>query len=96
MTVRLPRNHFRSSVEYSGTAPLFATMADPFRYPASEAHATGRDVERENRQFRIRWDITWFPNEIPEAMRDDTVPSCPACWAKWLLEVDDAIVVDFF
>ena len=96
MTVRLPRNHFRASVEYSGTAPLFATMADPFRFPASEAHATGRDVERENRQFRSRWDPTFFRNEIPAAMRDDTVPACPVCWSRWVLEEDDVAVVDFF
>ena len=49
--VRLPRNQFESSKLYTGTAPLFATMATLFNYPLAEARRTQRNVELENEQF---------------------------------------------
>jgi hypothetical protein len=85
--VRLPRGAFVESKTYSGTAPIFATMADPFSYPLDEARKHGRSVERENRQFKSRWSILRFHIAIPEAERDVTIEPCPQCAAKWYGEV---------
>ncbi len=49
MMVRMPRNKFEESKPYSGTGPLFATMADPFSYPIKEAKATGEKAKYEGK-----------------------------------------------
>lgn len=54
VTVRLPRTTHGESKEYSGTAPIFATMADMFSYPVADARKFGRNVQRENVQFQSR------------------------------------------
>ena len=71
-------------------------MADPFRDPATEAASQLRDVERENRQFRFRWDITRFPHTIADADRDDAIPAREPCAAGWCLEADELVMVDYF
>ena len=86
--VRLPRNHFQESRVYTGTAPLFASMASPFRYPLGEARKFGRDVEYENKQFRSRWTTFTFGVSIPEAERDPTIQACAMCGAQWYLEAE--------
>ena len=55
LTIKLPRTHFKSSLAYKGTAPLFASMGDLMSYPPGEALRTGRRVDRENAQMRSRW-----------------------------------------
>ena len=86
LMIRMPRNNFEESVQYTGTAPLFATMADLLKYPAAEAKSTGRDVEKENRQFRSRWEIIRFKESIPQDERDVTIKPCPKCAAEWFGE----------
>ena len=86
LMIRMPRNNFEESVQYTGTAPLFATMADLLKYPAAEAKSTGRDVEKENRQFRSRWEIIRFKESIPQDERDVTIKPCPKCSAEWFGE----------
>jgi hypothetical protein len=81
--VKLPRNHFEASAKYSGSAPLFATMANVFQYPLQDAQKTGRSVEKENGQFRSRWTIVTFVREIPPQHRDISIPPCPRCAAQW-------------
>ena len=58
--VRLPRNNFTASKLYTGTAPLFATMADLFSYPLDKSKKTGRNTARENNQFAERWSVVRF------------------------------------
>jgi hypothetical protein len=83
MMVKLPRSSFASSKLYTGTAPLFATMSDLFHFPPVEARQTGRDVERENVQFRSRWCIQRFQRSVPAAARDSTLQPCAKCAAEW-------------
>jgi hypothetical protein len=87
ITVRLPRGQYDESKKYDETAPLFATMVNPFSYPLKEARETGRSVERENKQFKSRWAIIKFQHEIPVPERDVTIEPCPCCAAKWYAEV---------
>ena len=87
LMINVPRNVAgAASVEYDGTAPLFATMADVFHFPLGEARQTGRDVERENAQFRSRWRIVHFGKAIPPQMRDRGLEPCPKCAAAWYAE----------
>jgi len=91
LMINVPRNVAgASSVEYDGTAPLFATMADVFHFPLGEARQTGRDVERENAQFRSRWRIVHFPTAIPPELRDRALEPCAKCAAAWFAEVVEA------
>ena len=84
--VRMPRTTFGESKLYEGTAPLFATMATLFTYPLADAKRYQRNVEYENKQFRSRWDIIKFNNEIPEHERDSTLDPCAKCAATWYSE----------
>ena len=86
LTVRLPRSHFAESKMYEGTAPIFASMADPFSYPVHEARKFGRNIAKENRQFESRWAIIPFKQPIPECERDVTLEACPRCAASWYAE----------
>ena len=81
--VRLPRNHYTESKPYTGTAPLFATMADAFSYPIQEARQTGRNIARENGQFHSRWNVITYPNPIPQSERDPSLDPCAHCGAQW-------------
>ena len=81
--VKLPRNHFVASKKYTGTAPLFATMATLFCYPMCEAKRTGRSIEYENCQMRSRWCQVVFRHSIPEAERQPALPACACCAARW-------------
>ena len=85
LMVSLPRNSFRSSLKYDGSAPLLASMCDLFSYPPREATRTGRNVERENRQWRSRWTSVCFSRSLPEARMQPTFPACPRCAATWYL-----------
>jgi hypothetical protein len=89
--VRLPRSHFAEGKMYTGKAPLFATMADLFSYPMSEARQTGRSIERENYQFKERWAIVPFRHPIPEEERNPTLVPCEKCSAQWYGAVADAV-----
>ena len=80
--VKLPRNHFKESLEYSGMALIFATMASPFEYPLSEARKTGRNVEYENGQFRSRLTTVTYRAAIPVEDRDSTLDPCERCGAE--------------
>ena len=93
--VRLPRNHYSESKLYTGTAPLFATMADAFSYPIMEARQTGRCIPRENEQFRSRWNVITYPWPIPAAERDPTLHPCPHCAAQWYQASADMEATDF-
>ena len=95
ITVRLPRNHFSESKQYSGTAPLFATMCDIFSYPACEARRTGRSIEKENRQFRSRWQVVHYRYEIPQESRDPTLHPCACCCAQWYAQAAPAEASDY-
>ena len=77
LQIKLPRNNFRSSVRYTGSAPLFATMCDLFSYPPAEAMKTGRGVDRENVQWRSRWNIVHFPPRVQSLKPGETSPSRP-------------------
>lgn len=87
--VKLPRNHFKESMEYNGMAPIFATMASPFEYPLSEARKTGRNVEYENGQFRSRFTTVTYRTPIPVEERDSTLDPCERCGAEWYAGVVD-------
>jgi hypothetical protein len=88
LMINVPRNVAgAASLEYEGTAPLFATMADIFHFPLGEARHTGRDVERENTQFRSRWRIVHFAAAIPPELRDRALEACGKCAAAWFAEV---------
>jgi hypothetical protein len=85
--VNLPRSTpGAKSSAYKGTAPLFATMADMFSFPLTEARRSMRCVERENVQFRSRWCIFNFRQGIPKAQRNITLSPCCRCAAAWYLE----------
>ena len=85
--INVPRSDAGAkSIRYSGTAPLFATMADVFQYPLQEARNSCRNVEKENQQFRSRWSIVLFRNAIPEPDRNNTLDACAKCAAIWYLE----------
>lgn len=89
--VNMPRSEAGArSIRYSGTAPLFATMADLFQYPLQEARNSCRNVERENKQFRSRWVIVEFSHAIPEGDRNNTLNPCAKCAAMWYLRADGA------
>lgn len=86
LMINLPRNDAGAkSVRYEGTAPLFASMADIFSFPLDLARREGRNVEKENRQFRSRWQIIDFTRAIPEAHRNVDLEPCPRCAACWYL-----------
>jgi hypothetical protein len=91
--VKMPRNTHKTSVPYTGTAPLFATMADLFSYPLDEAKKFGRSVEKENRQWRSRWRLVRFDNAIPEYMRDAKFKPCMHCAATWYLAAEGPVAV---
>jgi hypothetical protein len=89
--INVPRNVAgAASIEYDGSAPLFATMADVFHFPLAEARQTGRDVERENAQFRSRWRIVDFPRPIPPERRNTALEACAKCAAAWYAEAVQA------
>ena len=92
--VKLPRSHFEESKLYTGTAPLFASMADPFSYPPHEARRTGRNVARENKQFESRFAIVRFRKEIPVPERDVTLKPCPSCAAVWYGELVQQVLAE--
>ena len=81
--VKLPRSFYKESVIYTGTAPLFASMASPFSFPLAEARKTGRDVEYENGQFRSRWVVVNYRTAIPADERDSMLDPCQRCGARW-------------
>lgn len=89
--INVPRNSIgASSVQYTGSAPLFATMCDVFSYPLREARQHGRDPERENIQWRSRWHIIDFARAIPPDKRDISLEPCAKCAATWLMEANFA------
>ena len=92
--VRLPRNQYEASKLYTGTAPLFSTMATMFSYPLAEAKRTQRQVELENEQFRSRWTVVRFPNPLPEERRDPTLRPCAKCGAQWYVSAWDPTDVE--
>ena len=94
VTVKMPRSHFAESKKYTGTAPLFATMADLFSYPITEARKHGRNVEKENRQFNSRWAIVRFRNEIPVEERNVALEACGRCAAEWYAEVSSRVLAE--
>lgn len=87
VAIKLPRNSYKESAKYKGTAPIFASMASLFQYPLTEAKKFQRDVEYENGQFRTRWDIVRFNCAIPVAERDVTIKPCGKCGAEWFAAV---------
>ena len=88
LMINVPRNVAAASLVYTESAPLFATMTDVFRFPPQEARASGRDVERENIQFRSRWRIIHFKDSIPADRRSVDLDACGLCAAKWYIGVD--------
>jgi hypothetical protein len=85
LMINVPRNVSPASLVYTESAPLFATMTDVFRFPAQEARASGRDVERENIQFRSRWRIIQFKHSIPPDRRSVDLEACGLCAARWYI-----------
>jgi hypothetical protein len=83
LMIRLPRNQFEESLSYTGSAPLFATMATMFSYPLGEAKKAGRSIDLENTQWRSRWTMVRMPHAIPEEHRDPTLRPCRSCGAQW-------------
>ena len=81
MKLSSPKNHFAHDIVLEGDAPVFATSGVKITYSGTAADGHLLTGHMDNR-WRI---FDFFYTIAKEDAKDkDTVPSCKACFVKWV------------